>query len=898
MSRDKLVEKKSALDALVSCVKPGGLLLLGDGGGSIFDEHKKPIPPAGGDAPSSQYSWLSRYLLTIVSNIGDGNSDIEPEKHYLLRTVKTMLQDTMLFSEVGYCEFFAPIGWDGNGMENGHELGEIMRSNHMALLDMRRPLLVKYGFPEEQVEHWAAEARKEMDDPSKRRYARWISLWAFRSRCEDQVDTYVLRDASNDWERLTLRSGWTWSFRSDQDADSFLMDVENNPETIPRRPGKRPATEADDEPSSKKTKVDGADVKPAQPPRRPFDTLPLELLAEILSYTSSPRDILAVARCSKVLCDTLVQNPATVYIWRKARARAQPEPIPDPTPNFHEAAYAAFIYDPGICYVCGAFTKKMYESFSLRVRLCNSAKCIHKYRDQYLMSVYMAEPYLEWLLAAECHPSALSASQYWPDTRKRYLRSQHDEARDYYNKAQLSPNKEELLKAKSVVASRISRIMTHAVSLVKWSEKWQKKYDSAKGALGALRDLFAAREGWNQWDLHNSETYGALERSRMVTFETISEFDFATLKQAIQADMTKISERRERQKAEELRRKRRNEIAKFHQRIQSQGERNMPSLSEFRKLPAVSALQGNPSINLKATLKQDDDPIAAVMGDIQKWRDALRATLAARLGYPEYQSTSQNVLHPVDRVTARFVCTVCRTTSRKYDADGCLDFAGVCGHECRGLDEKKRKHQWNADNFIPQRQVIDVIAQAYSLLGLKPDDPECKAQLSGIGARIRCLSCKAVILMDFQSMIGHSGRHETMEITIISREEADLVLTQPLELGLTQRLFTPSIGAKKEHRHKVYGCRHCIQHPAPSTSPDVNIASDAPGGTVLLASNGDAGSSAGSTERVTSAPRVAKSRPVAASNVRLWDLNALRSHVKAKHGVALPRDEDVFRVVV
>lgn len=82
-----------------------------------------------------------------------------------------------------------------------------------------------------------------------------------------------------------------------------------------------------------------------------FPTLPLELLAEILIQTNSPRDVLSVARTSKLLCSTLVRNPAADFIWRTVRKNCLPRALPDPTHNFSEAAYAAFVYDGGVCDV-------------------------------------------------------------------------------------------------------------------------------------------------------------------------------------------------------------------------------------------------------------------------------------------------------------------------------------------------------------------------------------------------------------------------------------------------------------------------------------------------------------------------------------------------------------------
>ena len=101
-----------------------------------------------------------------------------------------------------------------------------------------------------------------------------------------------------------------------------------------------------------------------------LDRMPLEILAEILLYAPSPAVVLALARCSKFFCHTLVNNPSTTFIWRNARKRCARN-LPEPTSNFTEASYAAFVFDYGKCEICGAYTRSMYKSYSLRARLCS-----------------------------------------------------------------------------------------------------------------------------------------------------------------------------------------------------------------------------------------------------------------------------------------------------------------------------------------------------------------------------------------------------------------------------------------------------------------------------------------------------------------------------------------------
>jgi hypothetical protein len=107
-----------------------------------------------------------------------------------------------------------------------------------------------------------------------------------------------------------------------------------------RRPAKKPRTE---------TLKANLEPKPCGPCY--FDTrLPFELIAEILLFTNSPKTVLALARTSKFLCNTLTGSNAQ-YIWRHVRENCLPAALPEPTPQFTESAFIAFIFDGGKCDV-------------------------------------------------------------------------------------------------------------------------------------------------------------------------------------------------------------------------------------------------------------------------------------------------------------------------------------------------------------------------------------------------------------------------------------------------------------------------------------------------------------------------------------------------------------------
>ena len=90
-----------------------------------------------------------------------------------------------------------------------------------------------------------------------------------------------------------------------------------------------------------------------------LELIPLEILAEVLSYVNSPKEVLSVARCSKHLCATLL-NPSNVMIWRHARSNCVVPDLPPPPPGWSESAYAAFVFDEGHCLVrYGRFTAQI-----------------------------------------------------------------------------------------------------------------------------------------------------------------------------------------------------------------------------------------------------------------------------------------------------------------------------------------------------------------------------------------------------------------------------------------------------------------------------------------------------------------------------------------------------------
>lgn len=130
----------------------------------------------------------------------------------------------------------------------------------------------------------------------------------------------------------------------------------------------------DQEPQAKKGRQDetsdGAEERLLQPTsvgdQAFFLLLPFDILLEILSRTNHPGDLLAVARTCKDLYRKLT-DPSAYPLWRGMRRNLS---LPDPAKYIsvvrahgtdvevtgvlkftHEPAYAAFVFDGGVCEV-------------------------------------------------------------------------------------------------------------------------------------------------------------------------------------------------------------------------------------------------------------------------------------------------------------------------------------------------------------------------------------------------------------------------------------------------------------------------------------------------------------------------------------------------------------------
>ncbi|KAJ3504252.1 hypothetical protein NMY22_g17983 [Coprinellus aureogranulatus] len=145
--------------------------------------------------------------------------------------------------------------------------------------------------------------------------------------------------------------------------------------------------------------------------------------------------------------------------------------------------------------------------------------------------------------------------------------------------------------------------------------------------------------------------------------------------------------------------------------------------------------------------------------------------------------------------TSRFRCTKCSVYDSVYAEDECFDFKGLCTHECTINGKKGNgKAKWRLENFgrdeklmmrVFGEQAISVLKKLEKAvkeqfprgaldknmvdkyLGLSFDTWDKKREPHVWDTKVLCMSCEVPILMDGKSAIGHSHRHEDMQLSFV-----------------------------------------------------------------------------------------------------------------------------------
>jgi hypothetical protein len=254
--------------------------------------------------------------------------------------------------------------------------------------------------------------------------------------------------------------------------------------------------------------------------------------------------------------------------------------------------------------------------------------------------------------------------------------------------------------------------------------------------------MLATRLGWNLQDLLNTSTYYSLHRNYNACLETVSHsgkrrpfisenhynggIDVRFLFNMIDAEIFSQRENKERRQKAHARQTRRADISRHYDRIVAgKGHPIVPVLAEFRRLPIIKALQDRddaPPVSdtthsssaksakssrvLDSQLEHSELIGGMINNDLKKWVDTALAAFNSILGQPNWKLASTKFLHPAERVTARFICTMCSKRSKKGATAESLTFRQACAHWCVRFPKKAATKQvWKADQFAPDKKV-------------------------------------------------------------------------------------------------------------------------------------------------------------------------------------------------
>jgi hypothetical protein len=245
--------------------------------------------------------------------------------------------------------------------------------------------------------------------------------------------------------------------------------------------------------------------------------------------------------------------------------------------------------------------------------------------------------------------------------------------------------------------------------------------------------------------LLNSQSYGSLHRHKNYVLEEVTLrgmriqsglcgwiivlpsvvlSDFLPIKPLVEAQLLKMETHRQNKENEASYRQRRDDVEQYYNRLRSAGT-VVPSLYEFRKLSVMTTMQGSVtgsrpnSSGLAKDMKNSALVAELVAADLKTWMASAREKLSELLGFPKWRSASKTKLHPLDRITARFRCQGCGKVAKRYEKERCLDFAGVCAHECPSDDKKNKKPvDWSVDRFVKDEKVCLIFCRKQKQLNI------------------------------------------------------------------------------------------------------------------------------------------------------------------------------------
>ncbi|KAF8606426.1 S-adenosyl-L-methionine-dependent methyltransferase [Ceratobasidium sp. AG-I] len=167
------------INDMAMCLRPGGYLLMVEGGFQLASPSREPIEPANGDGDPSK-SWFARMLLEAFNTMKARGSHVDSHTK-----IYGWICENQLVEDVCWAKHFIPVGpWEKGRTtfetKKLETIGELMRQNSLAFARAFKPLLLSEGYPAETIDRFIAGIDKELNELSIHMYAQWYYFWAVR----------------------------------------------------------------------------------------------------------------------------------------------------------------------------------------------------------------------------------------------------------------------------------------------------------------------------------------------------------------------------------------------------------------------------------------------------------------------------------------------------------------------------------------------------------------------------------------------------------------------------------------------------------------------------------------------------------------------------------------------
>ncbi|KAG8931680.1 hypothetical protein FRC02_002387 [Tulasnella sp. 418] len=171
---------------MTQIMKPGALLVLGNGLLQFYDEYGKPYRDV--NEGEEGFSWLQKWFMEVQNAYFRNNTTsfravdeyLNPHKYW-----HQWLESNPNFANVISWDMIVRLGnWSSETRDDIRIANDYCQSTVINLIKSFVPLLLTSGQPPELVEHWRMEATKELQELRLHSYGKWRWTWCIRTDCE------------------------------------------------------------------------------------------------------------------------------------------------------------------------------------------------------------------------------------------------------------------------------------------------------------------------------------------------------------------------------------------------------------------------------------------------------------------------------------------------------------------------------------------------------------------------------------------------------------------------------------------------------------------------------------------------------------------------------------------